>query len=83
VSAAVDSCAYLWHRRGEVLAVHRLLGNAGGLLLEVKVDEQRLEVDVPESEVGALTRALVEHCRRYGLETGDGYVDAYGIGVET
>jgi hypothetical protein len=79
VSAATSAVAYLWHRRGEVLAVHRLLGNAGGLLLEVKVEGERVELEVPESEVGALTRSLVEHCREYGLATGDGYVDAYGL----
>jgi hypothetical protein len=68
VSAAVDSCAYLWHRGGEVVAVYRPLASGGALLLEVKGDDgQRVEVTLPEREIVELARVLVDHVRDYGL----------------
>ncbi len=84
MSVAVDSVAYLWHRGGEVVAVHRLLGNSGGLLLEVKGDDgARVEVEVPEAEVVELVRVLVSHVRDYGLDTGDPGVDGLDYGLDT
>lgn len=79
MSAAVESVAFVWHGTDASLEVDRVLGGGGRLLVLVGDEGDGASIDLPERAVAELIRALVEHCRERGLETGDGYVDAYGV----